>query len=217
MLILVIVLSLFAFPDISYADDALQDFQLTAVCSDNPSETRCWKITNPNNFDIEIALIEIRPNPVDLNYETVEANSSITICRPTDIGGSVITAFQIRFPGPEEPIYSTVATIDDKCSSEEPESEPEVWVQPVHVRTMPLTCNTVWINEDNNFEFIFFWEYKNNNWVKIYDMEDNLVWEIDFLHGEPRFEAELPDGMYTVRTFHDDYINPIQEFIIGKP
>lgn len=85
------------------------------------------------------------------------------------------------------------------------------------VRTMPMTCWQVWINEDNNFEFIFWWEYKNNNWVKIYDMEDKLVWEIDFSLGEPRFEVDLPDGMYTVRTFHDDFENPIQEFIIGKP
>jgi hypothetical protein len=48
-------------------------------------------------------------------------------------------------------------------------------------------------------------------------MEDNLIWEIDFTHGKPTFVAELPDGMYVVRTFHSDFKNPIQEFIIGKP
>ncbi len=80
-----------------------------------------------------------------------------------------------------------------------------------------MTCWQVYINEDNNFEFIFWWEYYNNNWVKIYDMEGNLVYEVDFPLGKPTFEVSLPDGMYTVRTFHDDMESPIQEFIIGKP
>ena len=45
-----------------------------------------------------------------------------------------------------------------------------VVAEPVWVRTMPMTCYQVWINDDNSFEFIFWWEYANNNWVKIYDM-----------------------------------------------
>jgi len=88
---------------------------------------------------------------------------------------------------------------------------------PVWVRTMPMTCWQVWINEDNMFEFIFWWEYGSNNWVKIYDMEDNLVYELDFPYGAPRFAVDLPGGMYTVKTFHDGFETPIQEFIIGKP
>lgn len=85
------------------------------------------------------------------------------------------------------------------------------------VRTKQMTCWQVWINEDNNFEFIFWWEYGNNNWVKIYDMAGNEVFSIDMKKGNPRFEADLPDGMYTVKTFHDGFEKPIQEFIIGKP
>lgn len=89
--------------------------------------------------------------------------------------------------------------------------------KPKPVRTHPLTCWQVFINGEGNFEFIFFWEYADNNWVKIYDMDGNLVYEIDFSYGKPRFEVDLPDGMYTVRTFHDGFENPIQEFLIGKP
>jgi hypothetical protein len=85
------------------------------------------------------------------------------------------------------------------------------------VRDVEMTCYQVWINENNNFEFVFWWEYKNNNWVKIYDMEGSEVFSIDMEKGNARFEAELPDGMYTVRTFHDGFETPIQEFIIGKP
>jgi len=87
----------------------------------------------------------------------------------------------------------------------------------VWVRNRDMTCYHVWINEDNNFEFEFWWEYKNNNWVKIYDMAGTEVFSIDMLYGHANFQAELPDGMYTVKTFHDDFENPIQEFIIGKP
>ncbi len=84
------------------------------------------------------------------------------------------------------------------------------------IRTHPMTASQIFVNDDNNFEFIFFWEYKDNNWVQIYDMDWNLVWEIDFKYGRPRFEADLPDGTYTVRTFHEGG-KIIQEFVIGKP
>jgi len=94
----------------------------------------------------------------------------------------------------------------------EPVSEPQPWV-----RDVEMTCYQVWINEDNNFEFVFFWEYANNNWVKIYDMAGNEVFSIDMEKGNARFEADLPDGMYTVKTFHDGFETPIQEFLIGKP
>ena len=84
------------------------------------------------------------------------------------------------------------------------------------VRNMPMTCWQVFINEDDMFEFIFWYPYKNNNWVRIYDMEDNLVAEMEVLLDDPRIVADLPDGMYTVRTYWLSP-DPIQEFIIGKP
>ena len=94
----------------------------------------------------------------------------------------------------------------------EPIQEPAPWI-----RDRQMTCYQVWINEDNNFEFVFWWEYANNNWVKIYDMAGNEVFLIDMEKGNARFEADLPDGMYTVKTFHDGFETPIQEFVIGKP
>lgn len=92
------------------------------------------------------------------------------------------------------------------------EEEEEVWV-----RDHEMTCYQVWKNEANNFEFVFWWEYYNNNWVKIYDMAGNEVFSIDMKKGSAHFEAALPDGMYTVKTFHNGFEHPIQEFVIGKP
>lgn len=92
-----------------------------------------------------------------------------------------------------------------------PVSEKKVWV-----RDREMTCFKVWINDDNNFEFVFWWEYANNNWVQIYDMSGNPVFEIDMEKGNPHFEAPLPDGMYTVKTFHEAG-KILQEFIIAKP
>jgi hypothetical protein len=91
------------------------------------------------------------------------------------------------------------------------EEEEVVWV-----RDVDMTCYQVWINEDNNFEFVFWWEYYNNNWVQIFDMYGNLVFEIDMEKGNAHFEADLPDGMYKVKTFHE-YGHILQEFMIGKP
>ena len=89
--------------------------------------------------------------------------------------------------------------------------------EPVWVRTMPMTCYQVWINEDNNFQFIFWYPYKNNNFVKIYDMEGNMVFETDLPYHDPNLIVDLPDGMYMVKTFNDDPETPLQEFMIGKP
>lgn len=40
---------------------------------------------------------------------------------------------------------------------------------------------------------------------------------IDIEKGNTSFEADLPDGMYTVKTFHSAFETLIQEFDIGKP
>ncbi len=91
----------------------------------------------------------------------------------------------------------------------------ETKAEPVWVRTMPMTCWQVWINEDNDFQFIFWYPYKDNNWVRIYDMEGNIVFETDLPINNPNLTVDLPDGFYMVKTFHHD--TPIQEFLIGKP
>ena len=53
------------------------------------------------------------------------------------------------------------------------------------------------------FQFSFIYPYADNNWVKIYDMAGNMVYEIDMPYDNPNIIADLPNGMYTVKTFHD--------------
>ncbi len=90
------------------------------------------------------------------------------------------------------------------------------YIEPVWVRTMPMTCSHVWINEDNKFQFIFWYPYRDNNWVRIYDMSGKLVFEKDLPYDNPNLIVDLPNGMYTVKTFHVDPTTPIQTFVIGK-
>ena len=47
-------------------------------------------------------------------------------------------------------------------------------------------------------------------------MDGTEVFSIDIKYGNAKFESELPDSMYAVKTFHLSE-TPIQEFIIGKP
>jgi hypothetical protein len=89
-------------------------------------------------------------------------------------------------------------------------------VEPVWVRTQEMTCKQVWINEDNKFQFSFIYPYKDNNWIKIYDMSGKEVFSIDMPYDNPNIIVDLPDGMYTVKTFHDQP-EPLQTFVIGKP
>ncbi|MCJ7472988.1 MAG: T9SS type A sorting domain-containing protein [Actinobacteria bacterium] len=131
---------------------------------------------------------------------SVDKNSSSTSLTipPDTIYGYYIIAVRSFMGDPQNTVVETTETED-------------VWV-----RNHEMTCYQVWINEDNNFEFVFWWEYANNNHVQIYDMAGNLVWETDFSKGQSHFVAELPDGMYTVKTFHE-YGHILQEFVIGKP
>jgi hypothetical protein len=85
------------------------------------------------------------------------------------------------------------------------------------IRTSDLVCQRVWVNEKGNFQFIFWYAYRDNNWVKIYDMSGKEVYSINMPYDNPQFEVSLPDGMYTVKTFSIDQATPIQTFIIGKP
>jgi len=71
---------------------------------------------------------------------------------------------------------------------------------PVPTRTHEMTCWQIWVNEDDEFEFIFWWLYGNNNWVKIYDTNGNIVYEIDMPKNSPCFSVDLPDGFYIVKT-----------------
>jgi hypothetical protein len=43
-----------------------------------------------------------------------------------------------------------------------------------------------------------------------------MVFEVDLPWDDPNLVVDLPDGMYTVKTYHDSD-EPIQEFVIGKP
>jgi hypothetical protein len=90
-------------------------------------------------------------------------------------------------------------------------------VQALVARDRDMVCSEVWVNEGGDFEFVFLYEYKDNNWVKIYDMAGNEVFSINMPYGNAHFVASLPDGIYTVKTYHVDMSTPLQEFVIGKP
>jgi hypothetical protein len=89
-------------------------------------------------------------------------------------------------------------------------------VETVWVRDHSLTCYQVWVNENDNFQFAFWYPYADNNWVKIYDANGSEVFSIDMPIDNPQFEVSLPDGTYIVKTFNIDQANPIETFNISK-
>jgi hypothetical protein len=98
-----------------------------------------------------------------------------------------------------------------------PAPEPEPWVR----GDREMVCYQVWVNDDGCFEFVFWYEYADNNWVRIYEMNADgtvgeMVYEIDMDYGDASFEACLGEGMFWVETYHDQP-DPLQEFMIGNP
>jgi hypothetical protein len=100
---------------------------------------------------------------------------------------------------------------DKKSKADKQEEEPAPWV-----RDKEFQCWQVWVNEQNKFEFVFVWEYKDNNHVQILDNDGNIVFYIDLPKGNCHFVADLPDGTYTVQNYHEAG-HILREFVIGKP
>ncbi len=220
--IFVIVVSLFAFPATSYANSHVQDLRLTAVCNYDPGTARWWIVTNPNNFTVRYSYQIKYESDLPLawsSYRDIGANSSFYLVFDAQDGHPhFIESLDLRWMdegisgvwvNPDPPVPTT----DDNCVGTP--NEPVEPVEPVWVRTMPMTVWQVWINENNDFQFIFWYLYKDNNWVRIYDMEDNMVYETDLPINDPNLIVDLPDGFYMVRTYHGEEM--LQEFLIGKP
>ncbi len=187
-------------------------------------------------YNVEANLIDPNSNNIDLHTGSVTASSDgqdltldIDFTYPKSSVTGTYTINGLLFTNTTPPVLldtedtsfeheqdTGLTQINENGGSpgengEEDAEEPSVWV-----RDVDMTCYQVWLNGDNAFEFVFWWEYENNNWVKIYDMEGNEVFSIDMPYGAANFVAELPDGMYTVKTFHEEG-HILQEFLIGKP
>jgi hypothetical protein len=108
-------------------------------------------------------------------------------------------------------VYNSELVIDTKNGKTVIASEPQPWV-----RNHEFQCWQVWVNEANQFEFVFVWEYANNNHVQILDKDGNIVFYIDLPKGGCHFVADLPDGTYTVQNYHE-YGHILREFVISKP
>ncbi len=114
--------------------------------------------------------------------------------------------------GPVQEDAGTTPTVEVEALVEEIEVLEEVQA----LRTRPFTVWQVDCNDEGHLEFIFVYPYKDNNWLTIYDMVGSEVYKEDISYSNPRTVVDLPDGMYTVKTFHlEGHI--IQEFMVGLP
>ncbi len=138
------------------------------------------------------------------------SNTQIVLNIPAGTTSGNVTVTETTGVATSNPVFLSRGRSPQSLSPAEP-----VLVQPVWVRVTPMTCWQVWINEDNDFQFIFWYPYKDNNWVRIYDMEGDMVYEVDLPKSDPNLTVDLPDGFYMVKTFHHDTL--LQEFLIGKP
>jgi hypothetical protein len=212
---LVVVLSLFALPGAVGAIDAIENdieeepcFTELDVSGDTVAGT--YELSTPCGQPILGVWAGIPPTNMFVTISNGPfGGAGGTLFNVTGIGTDTIN---ITVPGRTELIAIVYDCDCPKKGGGEAEPVETVWE-----RDHEMECFQVWINEDNCFEFVFWWEYENNNWVKIYDMAGNEVFSIDMTHGKANFEACLPDGMYTVKTFHNGFEKPIQEFMIGKP
>ena len=126
------------------------------------------------------------------------------------IGSDIITVELV--PGSMEEWRAAIYFYDHVLKSKEAaEPEPQIWQ-----RNHEFQCWQVWVNDKDQFEFVFVWEYANNNHVQILDKDGNIVFYIDLPKGGCQFVADLPDGTYTVQNYHE-YGHILREFVISKP
>jgi hypothetical protein len=124
----------------------------------------------------------------------------------TSFTGGMLKSYQVSYWVRPIRAFSGAKTI----------ATPATYVEPVWVRDSEMKCKVVWINGDGDFQFSFIYPYANNNWVKIYDISGKEVFSIDMPYDNPNLIVDLPNGMYTVKTFTAGSTEPIQTFVIGK-
>jgi len=197
LIIAIIISTLLIFPINIYAIGALPSCSYDRTL---PAGETTWTWSTPCGNIIESINIETGYGIFVLTTNALGPNLTVN-----GIGTSTVEVIEGTWE-----VYRIKYYYDCCPSVPSVPSEPEPWV-----RTMPMTCWQVFINEDNDFQFIFWYPYKDKNWVRIYDMEDNMVFEVDLPKYDPNLIVDLPDGMYMVRTYHDQEL--LQEFLIGKP
>ncbi len=129
-----------------------------------------------------------------------------------DKGETHEDVYFLNFKETPEPGPSSTTAVEVGGITEEVEVLEEVQA----VRTKPFTVWQVDCNDEGHLEFIFVYPYKDNNWLTIYDMAGNEIHREDISYSNPRTTVALPDGTYTVKTFHSEG-HIIQEFTVGLP
>jgi len=189
--ILVVVMVLFAVPPALGAQDAISNGLDPCYTEITPIGTRgtldCWQISSSCGQEI----LEVRASRMLISgrWEIWRTTSD------GNFGGSTGNAWSVCGIGTD-----TVAICENvdgrvpdvfralyECECPKKASKPEVEEEEVWERDHEMECFKVWVNEDNNFEFVFWWVYKDNNHVHIYDMDGILVREIDFEKEKPHF------------------------------
>jgi hypothetical protein len=192
-----------------------------------------WNVFNTGETTVEIDFIDSNTNPPVTGFLSTGSLPYYSTWKTKNY--NIAQWWSQEHPSTNFPVFDSISVIarhfgntggsswfdnfylEYEQASGSDKTEDEILPEPAWIRDVEMTCYQVWINEENNFEFVFWWEYANNNWVKIYDMKGNEVFSIDMEKGNAHFEADLPDGFYTVKTFHNGFETPIQEFLIGKP
>jgi len=149
-------------------------------------------------------------NPEDIWTEKFTEDGYASPVLVTGIGS---TSIHVEFdPGSRDEYRTTIYFYDSVLKSKKAaEPEPQIWQ-----RNQEFQCWQVWVNEQDQFEFVFVWEYANNNHVQILDQAGNVVFYIDLPKGDCQFVADLPDGTYTVQNYHEAG-HILREFVISKP
>lgn len=233
LLIVIMLSSVLVLPSMLFADTTLNAIPGTNWNTFNEDPTQfTFDLTGIDISKIISANLKIWANNVEVFTNDVSFNGSnvghLTLGDFIDWDGNSLSEFDVSsslIGGINTVVVTPDVTSDDwlrvyqselviEVGGNEPAATP--YVEPVWVRTQEMTCKRVWINEDNKFQFSFIYPYRDNNWVKIYDMSGKEVFIIDMPYDNPNIIVDLPDGMYTVKTFNDQ-TEPIQTFIIGKP
>jgi len=190
---------------VQYASDKTKDFYITTCDYEDEvlSQDTSWSYSTSCGNNISQIYIWADGNTWLMTSDGASPSISVN-----GIGTSTVTVNEGVLD------VSKLRYYYNCCSSKASiNKEPEPWVR----GDRGMVCYQVMVNDKGCFEFVFWYEYKDNNWVKIYDENGSEVFSIDMPYGNASLEACLSDGQYTVKTFHNDMSTPLQEFMIGKP
>lgn len=186
--------------------EELTKLRLTSLCSDDPAETRRWRVRNTNEVDV-VFTWDIYGTELS-GTETVEAGEDFIFDTPTQSGDNTMRIF---VDGKQQDVKASSGAACEEDTDPDPEPEPSHLVFAANLDGLcdgPLTATIKNDNEAGDMEGEVKWELYFHEEYHAMDGEVIAEGTVGPLNADADYEfeydGELKSGRYILVVYQED-------------